>query len=72
MKYIEMMNYNFENIDNKLPVHTELGKKIIELNKVNDMNKAWLSCSDEVGARAIADSFTTYKQDYEESKRMAI
>lgn len=69
MKYIEMMNYNYENTENKLPVHTELGKKLLELNKLNDMNRAWLSCSEEVGARTIAQNYN-YEQEYTESRRM--
>ena len=61
LKLMEEMDYNYVNNSNRFQIHTELGKKIVKLNKVNDMNIAWLGCSEEMGARAIADSLTTYK-----------
>lgn len=74
MKIIEMMNYNFENQDNKMPVHTELAKKLIENGKIDDMSAAWISCSEEVGALNIAKTFYLNKEqftnDYTEVRRM--
>jgi hypothetical protein len=75
MKIIDMMEYNFENQKNKMPIHTEIGKKLISNGKINDMSAAWLSCSDEVGALKIAQNYylnkDNYKtEDYTESRRM--
>lgn len=74
MKIIEMMEYNFEKQNNKLPVHTEIGKKLMKSGKIDDMSAAWLSCSDEVGALKLSQTYYLNKEqyidDYTEVRRM--
>ena len=71
MNIMEMMNYNFNSIDQKIDVHGEIAKKMIEKGKITENALLWLSCSDSKVAKYVVSNQEKFMVDNNEtSKRM--
>ncbi len=71
MNIMEMMNYNFNSIDQKIDVHGEIAKKMVKSGKVTENALLWLSCSDsEIAKYVVSNKEKFMVNNNEMSKRM--